>query len=400
MIATVPQAAEAPTARVLTSPEQIVALAPEWEALLSRSACAVPFLAPGWLVPWWRVFGPLDGRQPAAVCFESQGRLVGLALLCLRWHTYRPYLPFRRVELWGSGEDEQDGVCSEYLNVVAERGQEPAVASAFAGELVRWPSAWHELVVPLMDGGHTMPELLAQAFREKGLHAELTQTTSAPHIPLPRSWDEYLQRLGQRQRYFVRRSLRDFEAWAGDQAAFYRAETEQELARGVEVLKALHAERWGGGGTFRSPRFLGFHDEVMRGFRRRGALRLYWLEARGEPIAASYSLVHGGKLAFYQSGRRIDVPKNVRPGVVLHCHAIRRAIEEGLEEFDFLGGEARYKDQLALASRPLVQLRVARPGWRESARQFIEWGKSLLRRWFGRRAPAPPTPEEGDGEAS
>ncbi len=386
-----------PGARVLTSADAAAALVPEWEGLLSRSACDVPFLSPQWLLPWWRVFGHLGGRRPAVMPVEESGRLIGLALLSFRWHRYRPGLPFRRVELWGSGEDERDSICSDYLNVIAEKDREPTVASAFARALARCMDAWHEMVVPLMDTTHPMPALLVREFRALGLEAELTPTTEAPYIPLPTTWEAYLAGLDRKDRYLIKRSQRDFDDWAAGSSVVHEASSEAEIEKGAAVLRSLHGERWEGtgGGTFRSPRFLEFHGHAMRAMLRAGGLRLTWLTVRGEPAAAMYSVARGGKVAFYQCGRRLDVPKGVRPGGVLLYHAIRRAIEAGEKEFDFLGGEAVYKRQLASAARPLAQLRVVRPGWRESARRLLEWGKGLLRGLFRPRQPQAPEDTPG-----
>jgi CelD/BcsL family acetyltransferase involved in cellulose biosynthesis len=135
-----------------------------------------------------------------------------------------------------------------------------------------------------------------------------------------------------------------------------------------------------------------------------GALELAWLLVRGEPVAAAYNLVWNGKVSYYQCGRRLDVPDAVRPGVVLLAHLIRGAIEAGRREFDFLGGAALYKSQLALATRPLVQVRAARPSLREWLRRGAErgvvWARSVRNaarsaaRWLRgagkRRAHGPP----------
>src|SRR5262249_28748788 len=155
--------------------------------------------------------------------------------------------------------------------------------------------------------------------------------------------------------YLVRRSLRDFDAWAAGTARLHEARTEAELEEGTAILHRLHAERWEGtaGGTFRSPHFLRFHDLAMRNLLRRGALRLLWLSVGGEPVAALYDFVWGGREFFYQCGRRLDVPKGVRPGTVLLAMAIRQAIEAGRTEFDLLSDAARYKRELAGSLRPV-----------------------------------------------
>ena len=110
---------------------------------------------------------------------------------------------------------------------------------------------------------------------------------------------------------------------------------------------------------------------------------------RGEPIAAAYNVVHGGRLQFYQSGRRVDVPKNVRPGIAMHALAIRTSIDAGLHEYDFLGGASRYKRDLALEARNLVTLRAIAPGLRARA---VEAARALTERAIARiRADEPLT---------
>jgi hypothetical protein len=52
----------------------------------------------------------------------------------------------------------------------------------------------------------------------------------------------------------------------------------------------------------------------------------------------------------------------------MHAYLIKAAIEDGMREYDFLAGASQYKMSLALATRPLVQLRAVRPSLRETAR--------------------------------
>lgn len=370
--------------RVVTDPSEMDRLRPEWEALLAGSESDNVMLAPDWILTWWRVFGPHDGRRLRLVLFREGERLVGLAPLLRRRFWYKPGIPFRRLEWLASGEDEADSICSDYLNVIAERGREQDIACRFAEMVCRNElGRWDELVLPMMAGDHAMPELLVEAFTRKGMHAEKVQTSEAPYIPLPDSWEEYLALLPGRHRAYMRRTLRDFESWAGSDVEVHRARSREELAEGKRILIELHHQRWqqaGETGVFRSPRFCAFHDSVMEQFLDRGVLQLMWMKVRGKPFAAIYNFVWNGKTSFYQCGRSLEVEDRIRPGVVMMARAIQESIEAGCREFDLLAGVSTYKNQLALARRPLVQVRIARPSLVEGLRRLARRGWRWLRR--------------------
>lgn len=392
----------APTWSVLSEIAALERLRPAWTDLLDRSDANETTLTPAWLLAWWRVFGPHGGRRLCAVAVFDDARLIGLAPLLFRWNWYRPGIPFRRIEPLGSGEDEADEICSEYLTVIAERGAEEQVARTLAGVVAGGAlGAWDELVIPWMDGSKATPELLATALAHEGVRTELRATSHAPFIPLPSTWDAYLRALSSKHRYFVTRSLRDFESWAAGTAHLRRAETVEELPRALSLLGSLHGERWasaGRSGAFASEKFRAFHEAVAPDLLRAKELDLLWLDAHGATVAATYNLVRNGKTRFYQSGRALDLPPKIRPGIVLHAYVIRRAIERGLVEYDFLGGARAYKTQLALTSRPLVQLRATRAPMLEGVRALaatgIEKAASLRRAWRERgQSPTSPEPE-------
>ncbi len=363
--------------RIVQSFEDALNLRANWDDLLARSARPEIVLTPDWLLTWWRVYGSQDGRQLRLGVFTNGDRLVGLAPLLVRRHWYRPGIPFRRLEFLATGERAADAVCSEYVNVIAERGAEAAVADAFVAALVAGDfGPWDEVVLAMMDGETPLPSLLHSAFRHAGLQSEIATTGHAPYIPLPSTWDAYLAALSKSNRTLVRDSVRRFEKWAGADGCLHRATTPDEVEACKKILIALHHQRWQGveqAGVFRSPHFLHFHDEILPILLRQNALDLlHMTDSDGEPVAAAYNLVRNGKVSFYQSGRKLDVPKNIRPGIVLHAYAIRAAIKAGQREYDFLGGAARYKTQLALASRPIVQVRAVRSTLIETAHHCFE----------------------------
>jgi len=361
-------------------PTRLREIEPEWWRLLSCCAQNEPTLTPDWVLAWWDVWGGGDGGRELQVAeLRDGGRLVGLAPLVSRRGRRRWLLPLRRIELVCSGEPEADETLSEYLGVLAERGREPEVARTLVSAIAAGRlGEVHELGIPRMSSEDPMAAALAAALRDAGWRTSLVPCMEAPYAELPASWEEYLASLPSRHRYTVRRSERELAAWAGGPPLLQVARDARGLDQGRRVLEALHAERWRAArkrGAFTSTAFRAFHARVMPALLERGALELLWLEVRGEPLAALYNLVWNGKVYNYQSGRRMDLPESVRPGLAAHALAIRRAIELGRREYDFLGSAHRYKRAFSTRVRQLVSLEAARPGpwdaaWRLVGRLF------------------------------
>ncbi|HUS62907.1 MAG TPA: GNAT family N-acetyltransferase [Kofleriaceae bacterium] len=368
--------------QVITAEGRLRELASEWEALAERSDQDQPTVSPAWILAWWRAFGAEGGRRLRVVTVRRAGRLIGLAPLASRAAWDRQTLPSRRLELVPSGEPEADDIASDYIGVVAERGCEQAVGDALAEAIAGGAlGPWDELVLPRMNLDGPMVPVLATALEGLG-RVVFSVSSGSPYIPLPATWDEYLAQLSASNRRRVRQSLRAFDAWTGGHARLRVARTRAELEEGTRVLRELHGQRWraaGELGVFASARFAAFHGEVMPALLEKGALELMWLCAHGEPVAALYNIVWNGAVQFYQSGRRTDLPGNLRPGLVIHALAIRRAIELGRREYDFLTGTSRHKQELALAVRPMGTLRILRPGAVDRARLLYERGVALVR---------------------
>lgn len=352
----------------------------EWERLLEQSSGHHASLTPAWMIAWWRVFGPEDGRRLRALVVRDGRELVGLLPLVARRTLYRRVLPMQRLEILASGEDTKDEIYSEYLGPIAVTGREVEVAAALVRHLDDDRDSWHEIVLTALDEESPAVRALALAFGARGLACESQVCAKCPLIALPARWDDYLAALSSDNRYMVRRSLRDFERWAGKRWTIEIARSHEDLARGKAILQRLHEHRWNSGGidgAFSSTLFSRFHDLVMPELLSRGELDLRWLVVDGEPIAASYCVAHDNRLYYVQGGRSTDVPKGVRPGIVLHLHTIRAAIEAGRLEYDFLGGDARYKDQLSTSARSLIELRIMRPSLSRTVRSAVEASRDL-----------------------
>jgi CelD/BcsL family acetyltransferase involved in cellulose biosynthesis len=348
-------------------------LAVPWRALLDRAAAPSPSKTPTWLLAWWRQFGGVDGRKLCAIALydATTSELVALIPLCRRTVMVRRVLPIRRVELLATGEDQADEICSDYTGAIVAAGYEEEAAAETARLLVGGRlGGFDQLAMRRMSGEDPFPGALAAALGRAGLQASVEEDSSCPYVPLPKTFEAYRQSLDRDRRYVVTRSLRELDKWAGP-AGYSRvvARTPAQLAEGRAILHALHSERWsanGHDGVFASDRFARFHDDVMTALLDGpdGRLELQWLVVAGQPVAVLYNIVYRGRVYFYQSGRKLDVPKGMKPGLAAHALALGAAMEDGHSEYDFLAGNSQYKRQLALAKHSLVTLSAAAPSVR------------------------------------
>jgi hypothetical protein len=290
-------------------------------------------------------------------------------------------IPVWRLELLGSGEDEIEEICSDYIGVTARRGEEQAVAKALA-EALENPllGPWEEILLPRLNGQSVMPPLLSVALKPLGT-LRYDVSGGAPYSPLPNTWDEYLGALSSSTRYMIRRSLRAFEKWTDGDAKLVRLESKSQIDKAMDILSNLHGERWAAekqDNIFDAPRFMEFHKAIIPELMESNALDFHWLVADGKPLIAVYNMTYGNRVHYYQSGRTTAVPKKIRLGIVAHAMAIQRAIEAGHKEYDFLDGVAQFKMQLATDIRPLRMLQVYRPSMVDKLRRLGIQGRQLL----------------------
>jgi CelD/BcsL family acetyltransferase involved in cellulose biosynthesis len=147
----------------------------------------------------------------------------------------------------------------------------------------------------------------------------------------------------------IRRAWRHYEASGA--IAVDRAGTLGAARERLAQLAALHQATWmarGKPGAFARPGFRSFHDELLKRGVADGMVDLLRISAGERVIGYLYTLVWRGVARAYQSGFVYEVAHpHEKPGLVCHVAAMRYYQARGLDVYDFLAGEDRYKTSLA-----------------------------------------------------
>jgi hypothetical protein len=324
-----------------------------------RLAADNPFRSWAWASTWWRHYGaggPLGRKRLCALGVKDEaGRLVGIAPWYVEWSPVWG----RVLRFIGSG-----AVCSEYLGVLAEAGQEEPVAGALADWLAEPgidDDRWDLVQLASVDAEDLATGFLIEALRGRDLDVHCRRGPSCWRIELPRTWKEYLAMLSRSRRKKIHHAENQ---WIKNgRATPHVVRDPADLARAQEILIDLHRRRresLGQGRCFVSARCIAFHREVMWPLLEQGRLQLYWVEVDGKPVAAEYMFSGGGVLYGYQAGM---APESAQfsPGSISKMIGIRRAIAKGYRTFDLLRGDEPYKAHWRAAPRATVEFRVAAP---------------------------------------
>ena len=312
------------------------ALQAEWNPLLRRSRYNTIFLTHEWLSTWWSYLGEgelwiLAMRRP------ESGELVGIVPLYLFTPPQGERAGLRTLFLVGCIE------VSDYLDVIAAKGWEPAVYRT----LLRW---LHSAAAPdwevvdlcnLPQDSRTyrdMPEL-ASAY---GLDVQVLREDVAPQFELPLHYETYLNEIvDKKQRHEIRRKQRRAEREA--KIDYILVQPADNLDAEMDSFIALQQASREDKAEFMTPEMRRFFHAMARRMMDQGWLRLSFLSINGEKAAALLAFEYNRRYLLYNSGYDPEAHARLSPGWVQLAYAIQYAIAVGCQVFDFMQGDEEYK---------------------------------------------------------
>jgi CelD/BcsL family acetyltransferase involved in cellulose biosynthesis len=324
-------------------------LCDQWD----RLAGGCPFRTWTWLSTWWRHYGD-EGRSRRLYILTAYGD-DGALVAVLPCYITRSLVRGRTLRLLGDGE-----VCSEHLGLLAEPAFAVLAAEAMAEFLVG-ASNWDLTDFVAVDDGDQLTARFLAALGERRCHATRHPGDRTWAIDLPATWEDFLALQSKSHRKQLRQLER--RVLDGDGARWRLVEDATDFDRAWSILIDLHQRRrqsLGEPGCFSSPRWAAFHRDVARRLLDEGRLRLSWLELDGAPVAAEYHLA--GRTATYAYQGGVDPDRLAEePGRISTICSIRRAIEDGHSQFDFLRGDEPYKAHWRATPRTVWRWQAAAP---------------------------------------
>jgi CelD/BcsL family acetyltransferase involved in cellulose biosynthesis len=360
------------TVETVTDPTLLPALREEWSELLNASPRDRLFLTWEWLATWWRHLGA--ERQLRLTTVRRRGELIAIAPLVLSPPAVRRLTPFRRLEFLGAGS-----VGSDYLDLIVRGGFEREALWAMAEHL---DQAGLPLDLARVNRAASSAAVLGRELTARGWTVSTHPGEICPYVNLSGlTWPSYLASVTASHRSNFKRRWNALQTQFGMRLELVTSEADRGQA--LMALVDLHHRRWrqrGGSDALHTGSLLAFHEDFTRLALERGWLRLFVMRLGDKPVASLYGFRYGQRFLFYQTGFDPDYAKQGVGQVVIGL-TIKHALEEGLEEYDLLHGDERYKFDWARRVRELERIELFPPGIRGSVQRGIaELGRRARQR--------------------
>lgn len=288
----------------------------------------------------------------AAFAFGKQdNQLIGAALITKATHRIRG-IPIPSIHLGTAGEPGEETAYVEYNRLLVA----PENLDAFANALIhalQHQFRWSELRLDGFVPEHA--DALIRAGTNAGLQFRVDERKS-PAFDFQKAADEGYQdvisALGNNTRYNIRRSMRLIETNLGQRRIEW-AETPEQARDILRELINLHQKRWervGVSGAFRSDRVRRYHEELINALSLwpHGSIIVFRIIQGETAIGCLFNFVDkGGHVMSYKSGLLLFDDNRLKPGLVAHAICMAECKQRGLSKYDFLTGEALYKEQLS-----------------------------------------------------
>jgi CelD/BcsL family acetyltransferase involved in cellulose biosynthesis len=331
-----PPAGPGLSVRVVTTGAGFDALEAGWNDLLDRSEATV-FQSYEWLRAWWKYFG--GRRELRIVVIAFDGSVEGIVPMFLSRERLLGVTVARRLQFIGVG-------LSDYLQVIASRGNEGRIVEAFTSWLASNQREWD--AVDFEDVPEKSPSfaLLQAGLEAHGLRVIAYQGTVCPRIDLPGSEAALMSQLGGSSGYNLKRKQKRLKAGFSHEIRLVKNPGDP-IGKAMQDFAVIHGGRWKSQGhpsAFDDPHHVAFHEEICRGFARRGWLRIYFLDVEGAAVGVCFSFNFRTTIYMYQSNAHAgDEVMRCSPGLIIRSTAIIDGIAEGMKVFDFMRGDEAYK---------------------------------------------------------
>ena len=314
----------------------------DWQRIYDSMPTSSAFDSPHWNRIWWEHFGGNSELMLRAVV-RPNGSIAIIAPMRL-------------------DSDHDEGVCTflggtdlvDYLGFKHDAELRSEDVADLLQSLYDAPEITALVLESLPEDSHSL-RAVKEVASDIGWEVHIWDEGVAPRISLPKTVEEYFASLTKKHRHELRRKLRRLYN-AGDVEQI-ELSSPSDIADRMDDFIELHRGSSIDKEEFMTPEREAFFREVAVSLAEKGITRLNFLSVNDETVATSLAFKVGSTKYLYNSGY---LPERswLAVGLLNHAINILSSIEEGIEVYDFMRGDERYKYHLGAVDRHIFTARL------------------------------------------
>lgn len=313
-----------------------------WGHLLNRCPHSY-YLAWPWTELWLKSL-PADCKLFLVVGYRDESPVIAF-FLGSRTTTRHRFLKFEQLALNQTLIPYFDSVYIEYNSMLIDPEIEISLESILEGIPLKWDeflmtrcsSMYQPNLIP-NESLNTKYDVQTEQFRSYYVDLEKIRQNNC----------DYLALLSQKRRNKIRRTIKEYEKIGEIRVRI--AESAEEALEIFDELITLHQKRWmerGSRGVFSSEYIIDFNKALVSKRFGHGEIQLIKISAGEHTLGCLYTIIYNQKVLGGHCGFNY-IPGNLySPGIVCHYYLIMHNTRIGLNCYDFMDGEAQYKESLS-----------------------------------------------------
>lgn len=341
--------------KLVNREEEFYYLREKWNNLLKKSKQDCFFLTWEWTYTWWKELR--NNSKLYILLAIEEDRIYGIAPFVIAPIRVFKLLRIRKIRFLGQGEPAN----SNYLNFIICPEREEEIISLFVDYLKRNKNDWDAIDLTDILDDSFLVAIFCENLKKKKLTFSVAPTPeNSPYIILLDTWDNYLNSIGSKTRYNLRKFDRKLRS--DYQVEFKKIDSRELIEDNFNKFIKMHEKRWKRKGEFNyflMPSFDKFNLELMKLTLEKGWLEFYVLMINNKEEGYLYGFNYNGKIYGYQASISNNYAK-YGIGMLQISYWIKNSIERKFLEFLFLSGDEPHKYKFTKISKKCIQILVAK----------------------------------------
>ncbi len=317
--------------------QELPKLEQNWEKLELKASNSI-FTSWHWISSWLKFID----YKTQLLSVTLNNTIVGLAFVTN--NTQSKY-GIKAQQLWlnRTGDTSSDQIWNEYNDILCASGLEHSIRAAVLTHFEQALTHIDEFIIgvsniSITETPHSKELIQYTSWKTNSYSTYLEANYS--------DWPTYLQSLSKNTRNQIKRSAKIYGG--NENISISRAESSKQAIDYFNAAGKLHKLRWAGlNSGFENKNFISFHQQFIQDNFSSGCIDIIRIHIEEKTICYLYNLIYKESVYFYLSGIEYTNDNKNKPGLLSHSLAISHYAELGYKNYDFMGGEGRYKNSLS-----------------------------------------------------